>query len=95
MYDSNNHHHAMDQKYYVQQQQPSPHGPDVLILSKEKPTTAGGTSKSSVSAFSNSAAESQSIFSLLEASFTFTPVSVTFAYKDLLGFFFGDSTYQK
>lgn len=59
-------------------------------------TTAGGTSVSSLasSVSSKSAAESQSMFSLLAATSGLIPVSVAFAYSDLLGFvFFGASTY--
>lgn len=59
-----------------------------------KQTTAGGTSVSSLTSGSSiSAAESQSILSLLAASRGSTPVSVAFAYRDLLAFFFGASTY--
>jgi aminopeptidase C len=59
-----------------------------------KQTTAAGTSVSSLSSvFSISAAESQSIFSLLAATLGSTPVSVAFAYRDLRAFVFFTSTY--
>lgn len=60
----------------------------------EKRTTAGGTTSSAFSSSSSiSAAESQSMLSLFAAALRSTPVSVAFAYKDLLGLVFGASTY--
>lgn len=67
------------------------------VIREEELTTAGGTSTSSLSSSSSiSAAASQSILSLLAASFGSIPVSVAFAYKDLPRFLdFGASTYPQ